>query len=322
MKHHFFYPLAASFLFFACASVDVEKSVRLKSGAGKTGSAPEALIVPVEMPREVVTVEKPVYVPEKEKPAASGAPKGYDAARASNAAGIMQPSEYSFSAMVYDFNADWVYEVYCQPLRVTDIRLEAGETAVEAPYVADSERWMLGAGVSYENGLSVQHVYVKPVAPALEATLIINTDKRSYHIILRSYQSTHMPMVRWRYARTRMPNNYAASTGAFPGNAGREADAEGGVDPRFLSFNYRVTYALFKKPSWLPSLAYDDGKKTYIIFPEDVLMKELPAVFENRNDIVNFRVIRNIVVIDKLIEKITVKIENRQIVIEKKRGKS
>jgi type IV secretion system protein VirB9 len=321
MKHYFFCPLAAAFLLHACATVDVEKSVRLKSGAGKAGGAPEAVIVPIEMPVEVVTVEKPVYVPEKDRPAAPAAPKGYDAARASNAAGIMQPSEYSFSATVYDFNADWVYEVYCQPLRVTDIRLEAGEAAVEAPYVADSERWMLGAGVSYENGLPVQHVYVKPVAPALEATLIINTDRRSYHVILRSYQSAHMPMVRWRYARTQMPNNYA-SPGAFPGSAGREAGAEGGVDPRFLSFNYRITYALFKKPPWLPSLAYDDGKKTYIIFPEDVLMKELPAVFENRNDVVNYRVIRNIVVIDKLVEKITVKIENREIVIEKKRGKS
>ena len=321
MKLHFFYALAAASLFFACATVDVEKSVRLKSGAGKTKSAAEALVVPIETAPTIV--EKPVYVPEKDKSAPSNAPKGYDAARASNVSGIMQPSEYSFSAMVYDFHPDWVYEVYCQPLRVTDVRLEPGEKAVEAPYVADSERWMLGAGVSYESGIPIQHVYIKPVASALEATLIINTDRRSYHVILRSYNTVHMPMVRWRYAKNALPGNYIQGT--FSGNAGEAGgagDAGYGVDPRFLSFNYRITYTLFKKPSWLPSLAYDDGKKTYVVFSEDVLMKELPAVFENRNDVVNFRVIRNVIIIDKLIEKITVKIENRQIVIEKKRGKS
>ena len=114
MKRHFFYALAAASLFYACATVDVEKSVRLKSGAGKTRSAPEALVVPIETVPEIVMVEKPVYVPEKDKSTLSNAP---------NLSGIMQSSEYSFSAMVYDFNPDWVYEVYCHPLRVTDMRL-------------------------------------------------------------------------------------------------------------------------------------------------------------------------------------------------------
>jgi type IV secretion system protein VirB9 len=125
-------------------------------------------------------------------------------------------------------------------------------------------------------------------------------------------------MVRWRYPATGMPNTYIGS----PEDAGNETPGTEPVtlDPRFMSFNYRVTYGFFRKPKWLPDLVYDDGKKTYIVFPEDVLRGELPALFENRNDIINYRVVGNLLIIDKLILKITVKLENNQVLVEKKRG--
>jgi type IV secretory pathway VirB9-like protein len=92
------------------------------------------------------------------------------------------------------------------------------------------------------------------------------------------------------------------------------------VDPRFLSFDYTVNYSGLRKFSWIPRLVYDDGKKTYIVFPEQVLQQELPGVFENSSDIINYRVHGELVVIDKLIEKITVKYKNESITITKKRG--
>jgi type IV secretion system protein VirB9 len=304
----------------------MEKRVKADAKAGRKADDPPVLVVPVEMPPpevRVVEMEKPVYVPEEKPPAAKTPPQGRAAVEASNSAGIVKPSEYSRAAMVYDYSRDWVYEVYAQPLRVCDIRLEPGEKAAEAPFVSDSERWMLGAGVSYENGAAVQHIYIKPVERGLEASLIINTDRRTYHLILRSFTDVFMPMVRWRYPSAGMPDNYVVpvernteGAGGLPGTA--EPDA--GVDPRFLSFNYRVVYTLFKKPKWLPELVYDDGKKTYITFPEDVLQSELPAVFENRSDIVNYRVAGNIVIIDKLTEAVTVKMGGTEISIEKKKG--
>jgi type IV secretion system protein VirB9 len=129
-------------------------------------------------------------------------------------------------------------------------------------------------------------------------------------------------MIRWRYPSAGMPDTYLPAPGASgPGAAsGGDRDVPG-IDPRFLSFDYRVSYGLFKKPKWLPELVYDDAKKTYITFPPQVLQQELPAVFENRRDIVNYRVTGNLIIIDKLIEKITVKIENMQVTVEKKKGK-
>ena len=310
----------------SCASVDVEKTVRPSSGTGKQeagGSPVIAVPIDVEIPREVTVIEKPVYVPQA-SPQPPVPAQGRAAVEQSNKEGIIQPQDYSAAAMIYDYHQDWVYEVYCRPLRVTDIRLKPGEKAAEAPFISDSERWMLGAGTSYEEGNAVQHIYVKPTQTYLEASLIINTTERVYHLILRSFSAVHMPMVRWRYFDTRLPRGFtgdaALSSPSFPAGT-PETDGAVLSDPRFLSFNYRITYSLFKKPRWLPSLVHDDGKKTYITFPETVLQRELPAVFENRANIVNYRVIGNLMIIDKLIEKITVKLDGYQITIEKKRGK-
>jgi type IV secretion system protein VirB9 len=321
-------PLAA---LFSCASVDMEKRVKAESGAGRVPANPPVLIaVPVEPqalpPPVVVEIERPVFIPEERtgtaRTTAAAAGAGRAAVEASNRDGIKRPEDYSHAAMVYDFNPDWVYEVYCMPLRAGDIRLEPGERAVESPFVADSERWMLGAGVSQENGLQTQHIYVKPTAAGISASLIINTDRRVYHLILRSFSDIHMPLVYWKYPYSGLPFNFTAPAEARQAPApssGGGGDAPA-PDPRFLSFNYKITYGLFKKPKWLPRHVYDDGSKTYIEFNRAVAQSEMPGIYENRNDVLNYRVYENVIVIDRLIEEITVRLGDREITVRKKNG--
>jgi len=307
--------LLLTVLFCACVSVDVDKSVKDSSG-GRPQSIDD-LPVSIRIDPEIVIRERPVFVPEKENPHSHSS--GVSAVQESNKAGIAKPSDYSHAAMVYDYDPDWVYEVFAQPLRACDIVLEPGENVLEAPFVSDSVRWQLGAGVSYERGMPVQHIYVKPSETGIEASLIVNTDRRVYHIILRSYNSVFMPITRWRYYSVVMPNNTTA-----PQSKGTDSEPSTGApvgaapDPRYLSFNYKITYSWFKKPRWLPKLVFDDGSKTYITFPESVLKRELPAIFENRKDVLNYRVIDNLIVIDQLVENITIKIERTEISISKK----
>ena len=137
-----------------------------------------------------------------------------------------------------------------------------------------------------------------------------------------------MPIVRWRYPSPILPQNFIQTVqrGGLAGGAfyGRIAQAGGEayfVDPQFLSFDYRIIRPFFRRPAWTPTLVYDDGRRTYIVFPEGVLMRELPVVFENRADVVNFRVNRNIIIIDKLIEHLTVRLGNQVITIEKRRSR-
>jgi type IV secretion system protein VirB9 len=70
----------------------------------------------------------------------------------------------------------------------------------------------------------------------------------------------------------------------------------------------------------MPRLVYDDGKKTYIVFNEQALQRELPAVFENPRDIINYQAHGELVVIDKLIERVTVKYQHKVITMAKKQG--
>jgi len=301
----------------SCKTVDMEKVARNSTGSGPMPSLGVAEIPEELMVREsIVVVEKPVFVPHE--PAARTTPpaSGTAAVTSSNTAGIRQPSEYAGAAMIYDFNSDWVYEVYGQPLRISSIRLEPGETVIETPFVSDSERWSLGAGVSYEGGSAVQYVYVRPILTGLQATLIINTNRRVYHIILRSFTNTHMPMVRWRYPQTGLPNTF------IPVQEQPILTAEGipvGIDPRFLSFDYRVTHSLFNRPRWFPQLVFDDGRQTFITFPKSILQGSFPTVFDNRNNVVNYRVHEHMIILDRLVEKATLRLDGKTAVIEKKR---
>ena len=320
MKPYFIFFLFPLFFLSSCATtVDIERKVQSSLGVDK-GFDPSLAItgVPIEVeidPPPPVVIERPIYIPEPS--AAAPAPlQGRGAVQAATRAGILEPRDYSNAAMLYDYDRDFVYELYCQPFRLSDVTLQPGEKAVDVPFVSDSERWMLGAGVSYEGGAAVQHIYVKPTTPNLAASLIINTDQRVYHLILRSYSDVHMPIVRWRYRDNPIPQIYVGS-GPGPSGAGGAGFSS---DSRFLSFDYRITYGFFKKPKWLPTLVYDDGQKTYITFPGSVLQTELPAVFEDRADILNYRVHENIMIIDKLIEKLTVRLADKTVTVEKKRG--
>lgn len=281
----------------------------------ETGSqSPVEIASQITIEPEIVIFERPVFIPQAEAPPRTPA-AGQPAVRASNSAGILLPQDYSHAAVIYEYHADIVYEVYTQPLRVTDICLEPGEIAVDTPFVSDSERWILGAGISYENNLSIQHIYIKPASSGLSATLIINTNRRVYRIILRSYTDVHMPLVRWRYSAF-MPQNFLSS----PMSDNGEKNNSASLDPTLLSFNYVIKHSFFNKPYWIPELVFDDGAKTYIRFPAQVLQRELPAVFENKKYVLNYRVIGNLIIIDKLIEEITIKKERTEISITKKRG--
>jgi type IV secretion system protein VirB9 len=279
------------------------------------------------MTPETIILEKPVYVPaQSNTPAAPTARPGSTAAAAAAASGTKLPeiSDFTAAAVVYDYYPDWVYEVYASPSRVVDICLEEEETPLELPFISDSDRWILGGGKSMAGGRSISHIYVKPKEQNLSASMVINTDRRSYHILLRSYNDIYMPIVRWQYKLYFPSDFFAARKNGGASYAGGNPPLEISheiveVDPRFLSYDYKIIYSLGGKPAWFPRLVYDDGKKTYISFGEGVLQRELPAVFENRNDIVNYRVSANLIIIDKLIEKITVRLSKTRIIIEKKR---
>lgn len=305
----------------SCKTVDLEPRNEVIKGSvpevkpvSEEEVAIEELQASIAVQNQIVYVERPVYVPTPETPARR--PTGIESVTKSTEEGTVKPTDYSHAARIYDYDAGQVYEVYCQVLRTTDIHLEPGEVVIDNPFVSDTDRWIIGAGINQQNGAIIQHLYVQPKQAGLDATLIINTNNRVYHIILKSYNSVYMPMVKWRYLNSGFPQRFAQDiTKDISVATGMDT-----IDPRFLSFDYKITFNIFKRPRWLPTRVYDDGKKTYITFDEQTLQMEMPGIFENRSDVVNYRVQGNLVIIDKLIESITVKYKDERITIEKKKG--
>lgn len=274
----------------------------------------EEKVKEVDIEKTIVYVEKPVYYPADEKldkPSLTGK----EAARESTSSSMQSPSKWTHGTMYYDFDPDFTYEIYCQPYRVTDVQLEPGEQVIEMPFLSESKVWEIGAGVSRVGGVDTQHFFLKPAYSGLETSFIIITDKRVYHLMLKSFKDVYMTQVKWEYPNT-MP--FTLNSDVLNGTVNRLTKETLSVDPAFLSFDYKMTYSVFKKPYWLPQRVYDDGKRTYIVMDETVLHMTSPVLFNKRNERINYSVNKNLIIVNELIEKITLRVGKEKVTIKKK----
>jgi type IV secretion system protein VirB9 len=87
---------------------------------------------------------------------------------------------------------------------VTDIALQEGEQLVGSGPVAagDTVRWIIGDTVSGIGPAARVHILVKPTRPDLATNLVINTDRRTYHLELRATPSTYMASLSWTIRRS------------------------------------------------------------------------------------------------------------------------
>lgn len=315
--------------FIGCQTVDLNTSTAIKNEGSPEGARNleeeekhnkaeiEGLLVneelkEVDIQKSVIYVERPVYYPLEK---AETQPTGKDAANLSLDKAIQEPKKFSGGTMFYDFDENFVYEIYCQPYRITDLALEPGEMVLENPFLSESQVWEMGAGVSRKNGQDVQHFYLKPDISGLTTSMIIITDHRVYHFLLRSFKDCYMAMVEFEYPNT-MP--YNIKTDMLTERLNSRSNTFSRIDPRFLSFDYKMSYSIFRKPLWLPRRVYDDGRKTYIQMDEKVLHTQSPVLFNHRNERINYRVEKNLIVIDELIEKVTLRRGKEKVMVKKK----
>lgn len=268
----------------------------------------------VDIQKTIVYVEKPVYLPPEEPEPKKV--KGKAAAQKSTESSICEPQKYNHGTMYYDFDPDFTYIIYTQPYRVTDIMLEPGEQVIEMPFLSETQVWEVGAGVSRTGGVDTQHFFIKPACTALTTSFIIITDRRVYHLLLKSYKDAYMTQVKWQYPNL-MPFNL--KTEAMEEQINRMSKQTTGIDPKYLSFDYKMTYSAFRKPYWIPERVYDDGQRTYIVMKDTVLHMATPVLFNKSNQKINYIVDKNIIIVDELIEKLTLRIGKDKVKITKKK---
>lgn len=269
----------------------------------------------------VVFVDRPVYVPFSENSDINSKNEritGKDAVINSAKVNTVKPEQYKEGTFYYQYNENLVYEVYAEPYHLTDIILETGEVVIGNPLISEDEAvWELTAGVAkdFHTGQDIQHLFIKPAYSALDSSMIIITDRRVYHLRIKSYKDIHMAMVKFTYPQKR--NVWATNGNSTNDNS--VSDYIRITNPEYLSFDYKITYSMIKKPEFLPKRVYDDGQSTYIQVDDIVLQKKLPVLFNEDNEIINFTVKKNIFVINRLINKVTLKLGNEKVVIQKKK---
>ena len=257
-------------------------------------------------PVQVVELPKPLPLPGQLKPRPKGRTAPPEPAdprmrvEQANGAARVQPTRagYINAVQVYPFSDSALYQVYAAPGEVTDIALEAGERLVGSGPVAagDTVRWVVGDTESGTGPTKRVHILVKPTRPDLVTNLIINTDRRTYHIELRSAEKTYMASVSWAYPQDQLialRRQNTAADAAAPVAVGVNIDA--------LNFRYRIEG---DNPAWRPLRAFDDGRQVFIEFPRGIGQGEMPPLWvigaQGGAELVNYRVQGNHLIVDRL----------------------
>lgn len=257
------------------------------------------------LPVRVVELPKPLPLPGQLKrvPGTKAPPEAGDPTvrvNLANAAARVQPVRDGFinAVQVYPFSGGALYQVYTAPGQITDIALQEGEQFVGSGPVAagDTVRWIIGDTESGAGATRRLHVLVKPTRPDLITNLVINTDRRTYLLELRSTSATYMASVSWQYPQDQLialrRQNAAAAAGA---------PVDAGIDVAKLRFRYQITG---DTAAWRPLSAFDDGSKVYIEMPRGLAQGDAPPLFvigpEGDGQLVNYRVRQNYYIVDRL----------------------
>lgn len=201
------------------------------------------------------------------------------------------------AVQVFPFSEGAIYQVFTAPGVVTDIELQPGENLV-AVAAGDTVRWVIGDTSSGSGADKRTHVLVKPFTSGLATNLLITTDRRSYHLQLNATSRTAMAALSWTYpadALVALRRAGAAAEAAAPVAQGLEVEA--------LRFNYVVSG---DRAAWRPVRAFDDGRQTFVEFPETIVVGDAPPLFvigaTGEAELVNYRVRGRYYVVDRIFD--------------------
>lgn len=273
-------------------------------------AAPQPAVLEPEPPKtvEIVEVPTPLPLPGQLQRVPESQPQAPEPAdprarvEAANGAARVQPSRsgYFNAVQVYPYSDGALYQVYTAPGQVTDIALQAGEQLVGPGPVAagDTVRWIIGDTESGSGATRQIHILVKPTRADLQTNLVINTDRRTYHLELRATERTYMASVSWSYPQDelialRRQNDRAQEM---------QAAAVSPLDAlESLNFRYRIEG---DNPAWRPVRAFDDGQQVFIEFPSGIAQGGMPPLWiigaQGGAELVNYRVRGRFMVVDRL----------------------
>jgi type IV secretion system protein VirB9 len=197
--------------------------------------------------------------------------------------------------------------IVCAVLQICDVELQQGEI-VNSINIGDAARWFVEPAITGAGASETQHLIIKPQDVGLETSLVVTTNRRTYHFLLRSHRSQFMPRVAFSY-----PEDAAAKWDALRNREikeKREATLpQTGEYMGDLNFDYAVT----GEARWKPIRVYNDGRKTIIQMSTAMAQTEAPTLLVVRKDggvftdeetvMVNYRVQGDRYIVDSVFDK-------------------
>lgn len=186
-----------------------------------------------------------------------------------------------------------LHTVTCAPLRQCDIQLQPGEK-VNNVKVGDKVRWKIEGARSGPAGAETVHLVIKPTQAGLDTSLVITTDRRAYHLRLKSLTQSWMPTIGFSYpeeADAQMASFLAEEQERQRRAALREIAVGGDAALRVEDLDFR--YEIEGKTAWRPTRVFSDGAHTYLDLAEGAVTDDAPVLLvKNAGGIrvVNYRV--------------------------------
>lgn len=244
-----------------------------------------------------------------------------------NTESALNPQEKAGMALVREWNADstkapkpvrgpdgsvqFLYgasqpSIVCAVMQVTDVQLEPGEQ-VNSLHFGDTARWLIEPALTGYGLAEIQHLIIKPKDVGLETSLVVTTNRRTYHMRLKSFRKEYMPKVSFVYPDAIMAK-WDALKQQKDVQVKRDTIPETGEYLGDLDFNYEIS----GKAKWKPLRVFNDGVKTIIQLPKE-MKSEAPTLLVVRKDgglftdaetvMVNYRLQGDRYIVDTIFDK-------------------
>lgn len=196
--------------------------------------------------------------------------------------------------------------IVCAVLQVCDVELQPGEQ-VNNLNLGDP-RFSVEPAISGAGAAEVQHLIIKPLDVGLQTTLIVTTNRRTYHLNLHSHRTEFMPRVVFTF-----PEDAVAKWDAIKSREVKEKQDQTIPQTKEYLGDLHFQYELAGAASWKPVRVYNDGVRTVIQMPAAMAQTEAPTLLVVRKEggwfrddetmMVNYRVQGDRYIVDTVFDK-------------------
>jgi type IV secretion system protein VirB9 len=187
------------------------------------------------------------------------------------------------------------------------VALQPGEL-VNSINLGDTARWKVEPAITGTGSNEVQHLVIKPLDVGLETSLFVTTNRRSYHMRLRSHRTEYMPQVAFTY-----PEDALAKWENMKARETKERQEKTMPETGEYLGNLNFDYDVSGSAPWKPLRVYNDGIKTIIQMPATMAQTEAPTLLvvrktggwfsDDETAIVNYRVQNDRYIVDAVFDK-------------------